>query len=84
MDFGTWEGQDWNDIPRMELDAWAADFPHVRLHAGASVHEVLAELQKEGISRRSVTHAGVIKASTVAKGTASFQASVAYGGVLRL
>lgn len=93
MDFGTWEGQDWNDIPRTELDAWAADFLHARPHGGESVrtfvarvHEVLAELRKDGVSRLVVTHAGVIKASTVAKATdlSSFQTSVAYGGMLRI
>ncbi len=93
MDFGTWEGQNWNDIPRTELDAWAADFLHARPHGGESVHafvarvqEVLAELRKDGVSRLVVTHAGVIKASTVAKGTdlVSFQTSVEYGGVLRI
>ena len=36
MDFGAWEGRDWNDIPRTELDAWAADFLHARPHGGAS------------------------------------------------
>ncbi|MBB3883758.1 histidine phosphatase family protein [Acetobacter oeni] len=25
LDFGTWEGQLWNDMPRAELDRWAAD-----------------------------------------------------------
>ena len=93
MDFGAWEGQDWNDIPRTELDAWAADFLHARPHGGESVHafvvrvhEVLAELRKDGVSRLVITHAGVIKASTVAKGAdfSAFQTSVAYGGVLRI
>ncbi len=93
MDFGAWEGQDWNDIPRMELDAWAADFLHARPHGGESVHafvarvhEVLAELRKDGVSRLVVTHAGVIKASTVDKGAdfSAFENSVAYGGMLRI
>ena len=93
MDFGAWEGQDWNDIPRMELDAWAADFLHARPHGGESVHafaarvhEFLAELRKDGVSRLVVTHAGVIKASTVDKGAdfAAFENSVAYGGMLRI
>lgn len=93
MDFGRWEGQDWNDIPGMELDAWAADFLHARPHGGESVdafvervHEVLAELRQDEASRLVVTHAGVIKASIVERGAdfASFEASVAYGGVLRL
>lgn len=93
LDFGTWEGQDWNDIPRTELDAWAADFLHARPHGGESVHafvarvqEVLAELRKDGVSRLVITHAGVIKASTVAKGAefSAFRTSVEYGGVLRI
>lgn len=93
MDFGTWEGQDWNDIPRTELDTWAADFLHAQPHGGESVHafvarvhEVLAELRKDGVSRLVVTHAGVIKASTVAKGAdfSAFQTPVEYGGVLRI
>jgi alpha-ribazole phosphatase len=25
LDFGHWEGQDWNDIPRAQTDAWADD-----------------------------------------------------------
>jgi alpha-ribazole phosphatase len=25
LDFGTWEGIDWNSVPRASLDAWAAD-----------------------------------------------------------
>jgi alpha-ribazole phosphatase len=25
MDFGAWEGRPWDDIPRAELDRWAAD-----------------------------------------------------------
>jgi alpha-ribazole phosphatase len=25
MDFGTWEGLPWDDIPRADLDRWAAD-----------------------------------------------------------
>jgi alpha-ribazole phosphatase len=25
MDFGTWEGQAWDDLPRAEIDLWAAD-----------------------------------------------------------
>ena len=25
MDFGAWEGQAWDDLPRAEIDLWAAD-----------------------------------------------------------
>ncbi|MEM7768809.1 MAG: alpha-ribazole phosphatase family protein, partial [Pseudomonadota bacterium] len=37
MDFGSWEGTPWSDIPRAELDAWAADFLNARPHGGESV-----------------------------------------------
>lgn len=30
MNFGAWEGVPWLDIPRAELDRWAADFWHFR------------------------------------------------------
>lgn len=26
MDFGDWDGRDWNDIPRDQIDAWCDDF----------------------------------------------------------
>lgn len=32
MDFGTWEGQPWDAIPRDQLDAWARDILHARPH----------------------------------------------------
>ena len=38
MDFGAWEGIAWDDIPRAELDAWAADFLHARPHGGENVY----------------------------------------------
>ena len=25
LDFGSWEGRDWDDVPRASLDEWAAD-----------------------------------------------------------
>ena len=25
LDFGDWEGRDWNDVPRAALDAWGSD-----------------------------------------------------------
>ena len=31
MHFGQWEGVAWNDIPRHELDAWAANFAHCQI-----------------------------------------------------
>ncbi len=40
MDFGRWEMQAWNDIPRTEIDAWAADVVDYRPGDGESVHQV--------------------------------------------
>jgi alpha-ribazole phosphatase len=69
MDFGAWEGLAWNDIPRAELDAWAADFLHARPHGGESVAQLQARTQAALAEYRAapgapllVTHAGVIKA----------------------
>ena len=40
MDFGRWEGQPWDALPRAELDAWAADFWHGAPHGGESVAQL--------------------------------------------
>lgn len=71
MDFGTWEGVPWSDIPRDQLDAWAADFDGYRGHGGESV-AILAERVARGLRAAPedaliVTHAGTIKASLAAR-----------------
>jgi alpha-ribazole phosphatase len=70
MDFGAWEGQPWSDIPRADLDAWAADFLHARPHGGESVAQLQARTLAALTDYRArpgthllVTHAGVIKAA---------------------
>jgi alpha-ribazole phosphatase len=70
MDFGAWEGRPWSDIPRAELDEWAADFLHARPHGGESVAQLQARTQAALADYRAlpgdhllVTHAGVIKAA---------------------
>lgn len=37
LDFGAWEMQSWDDIPRHEIDAWAADSVHYRPGGGENV-----------------------------------------------
>ena len=37
MDFGAWEMQHWDSIPRSEIDAWSADLLHYRPGGGESV-----------------------------------------------
>jgi alpha-ribazole phosphatase len=70
MDFGTWEGRAWDNIPRAGLDEWAADFLHARPHGGESVAQLRARIQAALADFRArpghhllVTHAGVIKAA---------------------
>lgn len=66
MDFGIWEGRSWDDIPRPELDAWAAD---VAGYAPPGGESPLA-LQRRALDFVAslavpeaviVTHAGVIR-----------------------
>lgn len=64
MDFGAWEGQRWDAIPRGEIDAWVADFADYRPGGGESLREVLdraAACSGEGIAV-VVAHAGWISA----------------------
>jgi alpha-ribazole phosphatase len=70
MDFGAWEGRPWSEIPRAELDQWAADFLLARPHGGESVARLQARTQAALAEYRArpghtllVTHAGVIKAA---------------------
>ena len=66
LDFGTWEMQPWDSIPRPQLDAWAADPLGFAGHGGESVAQMrqrvrlaLAQLGDEDCAW--VTHAGVMK-----------------------
>jgi alpha-ribazole phosphatase len=66
MDFGVWEGRSWDDIPRPELDAWAADVAGYAPPGGESpfalqqraLDFVAALKVQEAVI---VTHAGVIR-----------------------
>jgi alpha-ribazole phosphatase len=44
MDFGSWEGVAWDDIPRAAVDAWTADFALHRFGGRESANEVLARI----------------------------------------
>ena len=69
MDFGSWEMQAWDAIPRTEIDAWAADLPHYRPGGGEcllevarrvkSFHEEMCALLKH--TAVVVAHAGTIR-----------------------
>ena len=44
MDFGAWEGRQWSDLPRGEIDAWAADTGGYTPPGGESVEVVAARV----------------------------------------
>jgi alpha-ribazole phosphatase len=71
LDFGDWEMQAWEDIPREHLDRWGMAYTHtappggetfIELHGRASafLQEQLA--RHRGHDVVAVTHAGVIRA----------------------
>jgi alpha-ribazole phosphatase len=69
MDFGAWEGQSWDTVPRHELDRWAQDLWCFRPGGGENARAVaerwkrwVACLQRSGIDCAiGVTHAGIIR-----------------------
>lgn len=67
MDFGRWEMVPWADIPRDQLDAWAADFMGARPHGGESVQmlrdRVESTIRELPSGTLVVTHSGVIRAA---------------------
>jgi alpha-ribazole phosphatase len=75
MDFGHWEGQRWDAIPKAAFDAWMADFGAHRFGGRESVNELLqrvAAVHAEQVRQVAatgeavwITHAGVIRAMTL-------------------
>ncbi|GAB4217625.1 MAG: alpha-ribazole phosphatase [Rhodoferax sp.] len=74
MDFGTWEGQRWDAVPRTELDAWTANFAHHPCGGAQSVAQFMAQVgacwdawraQRPARPTVWITHAGVIRAATL-------------------
>lgn len=64
LDFGAWEGQRWDDIPRAEIDAWCADFVDHRPGGGEPLRALLARVAvwSAGDAAIVVGHAGWIQA----------------------
>ncbi len=92
MNFGAWEGQRWADIPKIELDAWAADFLNARPHGGESVAmlrdrtgDAVADYGTRDHRHILITHAGVIKAALSDGDSADdFSTHVDFGGAITL
>jgi alpha-ribazole phosphatase len=66
MNFGTWEGRAWDDIPRNQLDAWATDVAGYEPPNGESAralqHRALEFVATLNVPEAViVTHAGVIR-----------------------
>ena len=69
LDFGQWEGRRWDDIPRREVDAWAADVLHFAPGGGETLVALgerlapwLAEVRAGGAPLLAVTHGGPMRA----------------------
>jgi len=70
MDFGSWEGVPWADIPKEAVDAWTADFAHHRFGGKESANEVLARVGSawddvQGTSTLWIAHSGVAQSAVL-------------------
>jgi alpha-ribazole phosphatase len=68
MDFGAWEGQAWDDVPRAALDAWAADLMGFSPPGGESGADLILrvsaawdQMTAEGRDLVVITHGGPLK-----------------------
>jgi alpha-ribazole phosphatase len=92
MDFGRWEGRPWAEIPRDEVDAWAADLLGARPHGGESVGMLRDRAEAALISLHAapgtslvVTHAGVIRAALALNAAHEpWSRRIAFGGWIAL
>ena len=99
MDFGCWEGQRWDDIPKHAIDQWTAQFGSWRFGGRESVQQLMDRVAAAWAETRSaseptawVTHAGVIRAAMLlSTGIATVERSdqwpreaVTFGGYLSL
>jgi alpha-ribazole phosphatase len=85
MDFGSWEMRAWSDIPRTEVDAWAADLLAYRPGGGENVlkvarrlaaftEELRRELPRGGASEALlVCHAGTMRLLGAMRGGAPLE-----------
>jgi alpha-ribazole phosphatase len=68
MDFGQWEGQPWDDIPRPDLDRWAANPLTFAAPGGESGAALIARIQtfhthlrEDGLDCAVISHGGPLK-----------------------
>ena len=94
LNFGQWEGRPWDNVPRAELDAWAADIEGYAPPGGESPRDlqqrVLAFVDELPAGAHVlVTHAGVIRVLFAAANGESLtvglsRPSADYGSLTRL
>ena len=93
IDFGAWEGRQWAELPKREIDAWAQDFLNARPHGGESVPMLrsrvgaaLADLSARNEPIAIVTHAGVIRAARLEDRdpVGDFENPIDFGGIVVL
>lgn len=75
IDFGRWELQAWDDIPRSEIDDWARDVDGARPHGGETVAEMSSRVRSYLLDHRgangnrlAITHLGVVRCARAALG----------------
>ena len=80
LNFGTWEGRPWTQIPRAESDPWAEDPIHRAPPGGERFLDLLERLRAalRGLDDALiVTHAGPIRAAWIASGQMNFETAFA-------
>ncbi len=55
LDFGAWEGRNWDDVAQEDLDRWSADLLKFRAPGGESCEDMVARVQE---FHRSLIDAG--------------------------
>ncbi len=89
--FGRWEGIAWDEIPRHELDAWAANQFGYQFPEGESVPAFVARVSQAVAALPPaavvVTHGGVIRVALHLAGVSlmeAFDTAVDYASITRL
>ena len=92
IDFGNWEMQAWDAIPRGEIDAWAEDVEGARPHGGENVAQMtervrayLRDAASCDADILAVTHLGVVRCAGAVLGRANpFEIQLGFGQFLNV
>ena len=90
IDFGNWEMQAWDDIPRHEIDEWAEDIEGARPHGGESVAQMAERVRTYLLDSArieghilAITHLGVVRCVAAALGRPNpFEIELGFGQFL--